>query len=89
MEPVFKQKDNPVLPVSHTHMSINRADRQRQLEATARAALELRAGLALTDAEWAAVRARLVEFVGILHTWERTTADRRRGKVEGLCQREP
>ena len=69
-------------------MSATHADRQRQLEASARAAFEPRVGRALTDREWAAVRARLVEFVGILRIWEHTT-DRHRGKVERLCQREP
>ena len=81
-----KETDFPRRPMQ---VSATRADRHRQLEAGARTAFELRAGRALTDSEWAAVRARLVEFVGILRTWERTTTDRRRGKVEKLCQREP
>ena len=58
-------------------------------ENTARAALELRAGRCLTDAEWAAARARLLEFGTILRSWERTTTVPRRGNVEVLCQREP
>ena len=35
------------------------------MEAAARSAIELHAGCALTDAQWAAARARLLEFVGI------------------------
>jgi hypothetical protein len=61
----------------------------RQMEAAARSAIELRAGRALTDAEWAAARARLLEFAGILRTWDRMTTASGRGKVEGPCQREP
>ena len=53
----------------------DRDDRCRtQKEAAARAALELCTGRALTDAEWAATRARLLKFVGILRVWDRKTA---------------
>lgn len=69
--------------------SADRDDRQRQLEAGARAAFELRADRKLTDAEWLAVRVRLLELAGILRGWEQTTTRPRRGKVEVLCQREP
>jgi hypothetical protein len=49
----------------------DRDDRRRTpSEAAARAALELRAGCGLTDAEWAAARARLLEFAGILRDWD-------------------
>ena len=58
-------------------------------EEDARAALELRAGRTLTDAEWAAARARLLEFAGILRIWDRTTTASPRGNVELLCQPEP
>lgn len=55
----------------------------------ARAALELRAGRTLTDAEWALARARLLEFAGILRIWDRRTTASPRGNVEELCQPEP
>lgn len=72
------------------HAQNNRADRSRgQMETAARAAIELRAGRALTDAEWAAARARLLEFAGILRGWEGKTKASRRGNVEVLCQPEP
>jgi hypothetical protein len=60
-----------------------------RLENSARAALELRAGRALTDEDWAMARARLSEFVGLLSVWDRKTTASRRGNVEVLCQREP
>lgn len=69
--------------------SADRDDRQRQLEAGARTAFELRAGRELTDAEWVALRGRLVEFVAILRAWDQTTIRPQSGKVEKLCQREP
>jgi hypothetical protein len=71
------------------HASTDRGDRSpKQPEALARAAIELRAGHSLTDAEWTAVRARLVEFVSILRVWDRKTVAPRRGNVELPCQRE-
>ena len=39
-------------------------------EAAARAALEVRAGRGLTDAEWSAARTRFLEFVEILRIWQ-------------------
>ena len=72
------------------HAQSNRSDRSRELmEAAARTAIELHAGRALTDAEWAAARARLLEFAGILRDWDRKTTASRRGNVEVLCQPEP
>jgi len=72
------------------HAQSNRADRSRgQLEAAARAAIELRADRVLTDTEWAATRARLLEFAVVLRGWDRKTTSSRRGKVEVLCQPEP
>lgn len=62
--------------------------RLTQNEAAARAALELR-GRTITDAEWAAERAKLLEFVGILRVWDQETSAPRRGNVEVLCQPEP
>jgi len=59
------------------------------MEAAARSAIELHAGCALTDAQWAAARARLLEFAGILRGWDRKTTASRRGNVEVLCQPEP
>ena len=38
---------------------------------------------------WAAARARLLEFAGILRGWDRKTTASRRGNVEVLCQPEP
>jgi hypothetical protein len=75
-----------------TAMSADRDDRQRQFEAGARAAFELRAGRELSDAEWVALRGRLLEFVGILRAWDHgtnSTNSPQRGKVESLCQPEP
>jgi hypothetical protein len=59
-----------------------------QLEAAARAAMEQRAERAFTDTEWATMRARFQEFVGILRDWDRTTTASQQGNVEELCQRE-
>jgi hypothetical protein len=56
------------------HVNAKSDDRQRQFEATARAAFELCADRKLTDAEWAAVRGRLVEFAGILRAWDQTSS---------------
>jgi hypothetical protein len=58
------------------------------IETKARAAFDLRANRTLTDAEWATMRARLLEFAGILRAWGRTTTASRRGNVEVPCQRE-
>jgi hypothetical protein len=72
------------------HAQSHRADRsQVQMEAAARTAIELRAGRALTDAQWAAARTRLIEFAGTLRDWDRKTTASRRGNVELLCQPEP
>jgi hypothetical protein len=70
-------------------VSVNCSDRQRQLEATARTAIEQRLERKLTEVEWAAMRAKLLEFAAILRGWEQaTTIGPLKGKVEGLCQRE-
>jgi hypothetical protein len=58
------------------------------MEAVARTTIELHAGHALTDAQWAAARARLLEFAGILRDWDRKKTASRRGNVEVLCQPE-
>lgn len=72
------------------HASKDRGDRSpKQIEASARAAMELRANRTFTDAEWTAMRARLLEFAGILRDWDRKTAALSRGNVEVLCQPEP
>ena len=39
-------------------------------ETAARMAVDARAGRVLTDAEWAKAKARLVEFVAILRSWD-------------------
>jgi hypothetical protein len=44
-----------------------------RLESAARAAFDVRAERKLTDAEWAAMRHRLLEFARILRAWERKT----------------
>jgi hypothetical protein len=67
---------------------VDRANRQRQLEATARAAAEGRVERKLTESEWAAMRAKLVEFAAILRGWEHAMSGPRRGKVEVICHRE-
>jgi hypothetical protein len=70
-------------------LSICRAKRQQQLEAAARTTIEERADRKLTDAEWATVRIRLLEFAGILRAWDQTKSVPGRGKVKELWQREP
>jgi hypothetical protein len=42
----------------------------RSLEDTARAALESRTGLTVSNVEWAQARTRLLEFVTILRSWQ-------------------
>lgn len=69
-------------------VSVDRANRERQLEATARTAIEQGVERTLTEAEWAAMRAKLMEFAAILGGWEQATRRPRRGKVEVLCQRD-
>jgi hypothetical protein len=74
------------MQVANNHYARCRA----QNEVAARAALELRVGHSLTDAEWATARARLVEFVSILRAWDRPkTITPLRGNVEVPCQPEP
>jgi len=41
------------------------------LERAARSEVESRAGRTLTDAEWATMRARLIDFAAVLRTWQR------------------
>jgi hypothetical protein len=50
-------------------------------EEAARAAVELRADRAFTDSEWAAARARLLDFADILRSWEKRTSLSERGNV--------
>jgi len=47
------------------------SDQLRQAEIQARAALEERYGRALSDQEWAAAKAALLDFVKLLREWER------------------
>jgi hypothetical protein len=42
-------------------------------DATARAIIELPTGRPLNDAEWSAMRARILEFARILRVWDRKT----------------
>ncbi len=51
-------------------VSVDRANRERQLEANARTVIEQRIHRRLTEAEWAAMRAKLLEFAAILRGWE-------------------
>jgi hypothetical protein len=68
----------------------NCSDHQRKLESAARAAIEQLHEHKLTEAERMAMRTKFVEFAAILRRWEQaTTTGPVRGKVEGLCQREP
>ena len=62
--------------------------RLRSSENAARAALESLLGHTLMDAQWAVARARFLEFVRILHGWERKTTAPKVGKVDVLCQPE-
>jgi hypothetical protein len=57
----------------------------KQLEAAARVTMEQFANRTLTDAEWASVRTRFLEFARIVRGWDKPP---RRGTVEMLCQRE-
>jgi hypothetical protein len=63
--------------------------RRTQSEADARCALELLGGHNLTDAEWVAARAKVMDFMGILRVWDQTTNLCHRGNVGGPCKREP
>lgn len=47
-----------------------RRPKARDLEDAARATLDSLAGRCLTDAEWMRARAKLVEFMSILRTWD-------------------
>lgn len=62
--------------------SADREDRQRQLEAGARAAFETRAGRKLTDTEWMAIRGRLLEFARILRAWEQARSNHKDVRLE-------
>ena len=53
-------------------VSVSSADRQRQHEADARAAIEQRLERKLTEEEWATIRSKLVEFATILIGWAQT-----------------
>jgi hypothetical protein len=44
---------------------------QNLLERTARTAIERKAARTLTDIEWIAMRARLLEFAAVLRNWIR------------------
>jgi len=50
-------------------------------DGVARDAVELRAGRTFTDSEWAAARARLVDFADILRSWEKRASLSERGNV--------
>jgi len=59
-----------------------------RLENAARRALDRHVGRAVTDAEWARARARLVEFATILRTWQQKApaSERQFGNVISICQ---
>ena len=44
---------------------------RKDLSLAARGALELRAGRALSDREWASAHTALLEFIRILRSWDR------------------
>jgi hypothetical protein len=69
--------------------SADRDDHQREREAGARAVFELYASRELTDAEWVALRGRLLEFARILSAWDQNQVRPQRGKVETVCLPEP
>lgn len=58
-------------------------------EVAARAALERHGGRALTDAEWARARARLLEFISILRTWDRQAKTNEFEVGNVVCIRKP
>jgi len=65
------------------HAKSDRDARSRtQIEDAARNAIEQRADRTLTDAEWAAMRAKILEFAGILHAWDRNATTSRGGNVK-------
>ena len=47
---------------------------RKGLASVARAAVDLRVGRVLTDAEWARARATLIEFVTLMRKWEQAAA---------------
>ena len=53
-------------------------------EGAARAALDSRAGRALTDADWAVAKDRLLEFFAILRDWDRRA--RRASRDLVMCE---
>lgn len=61
------------------------------MENAARDALDLHLGHAITDAEWARTRAKLLEFVSILRSWDRPaeTDESEGGNVILISQRRP
>jgi hypothetical protein len=54
---------------THNHDSERSTTRSQLLEDAARASLSLDANVALTDAEWARTRTRLLEFIVLLRGW--------------------
>jgi hypothetical protein len=57
-----------------------------RLDADARAAIESHAQRMFTEAEWAIMRAKLVEFASILRVWGRDKTAAVGGNVEEPCQ---
>ena len=54
------------------HLAPERSDTRRGVcEGAARTAIDLRAVRALTDADWAAAKSRLLEFISVLCDWDR------------------
>lgn len=92
LTPTAKMSRGGTARLSPTDMRAidHRDDRSRcQIDAVARAEIEVRADRKLTDEEWSVARARLLEFTSILRGWDRKTTAPRRGNVEVLCQPEP
>ncbi len=86
----YQTNGSQSVTLSRPHVCNDRKDLSGVVsDAAARAAVELRAGRSLKDAEWSATRAKLLEFAGILRAWDLKTAGSRRGNVEVLCRQEP
>jgi hypothetical protein len=55
-------------------------------ESAARAALDSRAGRALTDADWAVAKDRLLDFFAILRAWGRKTKSETMSRDLVMCE---
>jgi hypothetical protein len=60
--------------------------RPESFEGAARAALDSRAGRALTDADWAVAKDRLLDFFNILRAWGRKTKNETASRDLVMCE---